>query len=262
MLLVEETCGAHRFIRRNATQGMDTVETWRQMLFQSFYEMWLYVAKVLPSFLAALAVIIGGWFTGRAVGRATARALKALKVDEALRTAGVEDFLKRGGYGTSAASFIGVLVTWFVFAVFLMAAFDMLGLSQVNDFLREAVLGYLPRVIVAALILVIAAVLGDAVHRLVLGVGKTAEVGSAALLATGAKAAVWAFAILAALHQLGIAAAFVQILFTGMVVALSLALGLAFGLGGRDAAARFLAHLEEKVEKKSDKEKSAAPPAA
>ncbi len=229
---------------------MDTVELWRQILLQSFYEMWLYVAKALPSVLAALVVIIVGWFVGRAVGRATARVLKAMKADEALRTAGVEEFLKRGGYGASAAALVGTLVTWFVFAVFLMAAFDMLGLSQVNDFLRGAVLGYLPRVIVAALILIIAAVLGEATHRLVLGAGKTAAVGSAALLATGAKAAVWAFAILAALHQLGIAAAFVQILFTGMVVAFSLALGLAFGLGGKDAAARFLAHLEEKVEKR------------
>ena len=132
---------------------------------------------------------------------------------------------------------------WFVIVIFLIAALDVLGLSQVNFFLQDVVLGYLPRVLAAALVLLVAGVIGDATGRVVVTAAKTAGLDSAHFVGAVAKWAVWIFAILVALSQLGIAATFSQTLFTGIVIAVSLALGLSFGLGGQEAASRFIEKL-------------------
>jgi hypothetical protein len=177
------------------------------------------------------------------LGRAVWQVFKSLKIDEALRRAGFETFLRRGGMHLDSGAFIGALVKWFVIVAFLIAAFDVLGLTQVNTFLQEVVLGYLPRVIVAALVLLVGGVVGDLAGRVVVTTARTAGVHSAHFAGAIAKWAVWVFAILVALSQLGIAAAFSQTLFTGVVIAVSLALGLSFGLGGQQAAANFIEKL-------------------
>jgi hypothetical protein len=98
----------------------------------------------------------------------------------------------------------------------------------------------LPQVIVAVLILLVSVVIADAVSKVVVGSAKAAGVRSANFLGTVTRWAIWIFAILAALVQLQIAVSFIQTLFTGVIVALSLAFGLAFGLGGQDAAAKWI----------------------
>ena len=142
-----------------------------------------------------------------------------------------------------SGAFIGGLVKWFVIVVFLIAAFEILGLTQVNLFLQEVVLAYLPRVLVAALVLLVSGVVGDVTERIVVAAAKTAEVSSAHFAGSIAKWAIWIFGILVALSQLGIAAQFSQTLFTGVVIALSLAIGLSFGLGGQETAGRFIERL-------------------
>jgi len=96
---------------------------------------------------------------------------------------------------------------------------------------------------VAALVLLVAGVLGDLVERVVVTAARTADIRSAHFAGSVAKWAIWIFAVLVALSQLGIATAFSQTLFTGVVIAVSLALGLSFGLGGQEAAARFIERL-------------------
>jgi hypothetical protein len=177
------------------------------------------------------------------LGRAVWQVFRSLKVDEALRRAGFESFLHRGGVRLDSGAFVGGLVKWFVIVVFLVAALDVLGLAQVNLFLQEVVLAYLPRVLAAALVLLVGGVIGDVAGRVVVTAAKTAGIASAHFAGAIAKWAVWIFAILVALSHLGIAAAFSQTLFTGIVIAISLALGLSFGLGGQEAASRFIERL-------------------
>ena len=124
---------------------------------------------------------------------------------------------------------------------------DVLGLSQVTEFLRSVVLTYIPQVIVAALILLVAAVLADVVYRIVGGAARAAHLPSAGFLGGIAKWAIWVFAILAALFQLGIAGVFIQTLFTAFVGMVAIAGGLAFGLGGKEAAGRFLDKLRAEI---------------
>lgn len=224
--------------------------TWGQVLTLSFQNLWLGIVNFLPNLIIAIIILILGWLIGALLGRAIWQLFRSLRVDEALRRAGFESFLRRGGMNLDAGAFIGGLVKWFVILVFLIAAFNVLGLTQVNLFLQEVVLAYIPRVIVAAIILLVGGVLGDIVNRVVVTAAKTAEIKSANFAGTIAKWAVWVFTILVVLSQLGIAAAFSQTLFTGIVIAVSLALGLSFGLGGQDAAAKFIERARSEMSNK------------
>ncbi len=227
------------------------LNTWREVLTVSFQNLWVGVVNFLPNLVVAVVILIIGWLIGALLGRAVWQVFKSLKIDEALRRAGFESFLHRGSVRLDSGAFVGALVKWFVIVVFLVAALDVLGLSQVNVFLQEVVLGYLPRVLAAALVLLVGGVVGDVAHRVVVTAAKTAGVSSAHFAGAIAKWAVWVFAILVALSQLGIAAAFSQTLFTGIVIAVSLALGLSFGLGGQAAASSFIDRLRGEMSGKN-----------
>jgi small-conductance mechanosensitive channel len=128
-----------------------------------------------------------------------------------------------------------------------MASLEIMGLTQVNDFLREAVLFYLPKVIIASLVLVIAMVIASTMQKVVEASAKAANVRGAGMIGSITRYAIWIFAFIIALSELGIATAFMQILFTGFVAALAIALGLSFGLGGQAAAAKWLDKIREEV---------------
>ena len=132
------------------------------------------------------------------------------------------------------------LVRWFIIAVFFLAALKVFGLVEVTTYLETIVVGYLPRVIASILILLVSVIIGEVAKKVVSGAAANAHLTSAKLLGSLTKWAIVVFAVLTALVQLNIAAALVQILFIGIVIALSLAFGLAFGLGGKEVAARIL----------------------
>lgn len=229
------------------------IQTWAEVLTQSFQDLWLGIVKFVPNFVVAVIIFVVGWVVGAVLGRVIAQVVRSLKVDNALRSAGFDDVLSRAGFELDSGKFLGALVKWFVIVVFLVAALEVLGLTQVNVFLQEVVLLYLPNVIVAVLILLVAAVIAEVMQNLVIGAAKAAHMASAHFLGSVTKWAIWIFAILAALNQLHVATAFVQTLFTGIVVAISLALGLAFGLGGQDAAARYLEKVRGEIAHRNDK---------
>lgn len=225
---------------------MFLLTSWAEVLNASFQNLFYGLVTFLPNLLVAVIIFVLGWLIGAGLGRVVAQVVNSLRVDQALRAAGVERVLERAGFSLSSGAFLGMLVKWFFIIVFLVAALEVLGLSQVTQFLTIVVLGYLPHVIVAVLILLVAAVLAEAVQRLVSGSARAANLSSANLLGSIARWAIWIFAILAALDQLGVTP-FVQTLFTGLVVALALAFGLAFGLGGQQEAARYLEKMREQI---------------
>lgn len=223
------------------------LQTWGDFLTAAFQDLWGGVIAFIPRFFVSLVVFIAGWALAVAIGKLVERLIDALSVDRALKGLGLEGPIVRAGFNLDSGAFIGGLVRWFFIVVFLVAAVEVLGLTQVTAFLRDTVLLYLPNVIVAAIILVAAAIIANAVHKLVVGSARAAHVPSAGLMGGMAKWSIWIFAILAALYQLGIAGPFVQTLFTGFVAMLTIAGGLAFGLGGRDAAARYIEKLKEDI---------------
>lgn len=222
------------------------ITTWADVLNQSFMNLFAGLVDYLPNLFFAVLIFVLGWIIGAGIGRVIAQVVNSLRVDQALRAAGVERVLERAGFKLNSGAFLGMLVKWFFILVFLVASLEVLGLQQVTMFLTAVVLGYLPRVIVAVLILLAAAVIAEAAQRVVTGSARAANLHAANLLGSIARWAIWIFALLAALDQLGITP-FIQTLFLGIVVALSLAFGLAFGLGGQAAAARALERMEKEV---------------
>lgn len=219
----------------------------------SFYDLWYSVLMFVPTILLAVVVFAIGLVLGAVLYRVVVEVMKALRVDHALRAAGLEDFLKEGGFSLNSGKFLGHLIEWFVILVFLVAALDILGLSRVTIFLQQIVLLYIPQLIAAALIIVLAALVAEAAKKVVVSSAHATGVHHGANLAGAlVKWAIWITAILAALTQIGIAASFIQTLFTGFVVAASLAFGLAFGLGGKEAAARAIERIGAEISRKRD----------
>lgn len=219
------------------------VQTWGQVLAESFQNLWVGVIGFVPGLIVAVLIFVIGWIVASIVGRVIAQLIGALKLDMALKSAGLDMVLKRAGMELNSGMFIGGLVQWFIIVVFLIASLQIVGLTQVNEFLRNVVLGYLPNVIVAALILLVAGVVADTMQKVVTNSAKAAQVRSAGLLGGIARWSIWILALITALSQLGIAPQFMQILFTGLVAMLALSGGLAFGLGGKEAAAKYIEHL-------------------
>lgn len=221
--------------------------TWAEVLNQSFQNLFAGLVAFIPNLVVAIIIFIVGWLVGMGLGRVVAQMVNALRVDQALKSTGIERVLTRAGFQLNTGKFLGFLVEWFFIIVFLVAALQVLGLTQVNDFIGNVVLGYLPQVIVAVMILLVAAVVAEAAERVVAGSAKAASIHSAGFLGKVARYSIWIFAILAALAQLNVATAFVQTLFTGVVIAVSLAVGLSFGLGGQVSAARYLDKLQTEM---------------
>ena len=182
-----------------------------------------------------------------AIGKLVEQIVSALRVDKLLVKLSFHKVWERAGWKTDSGAFVGGLVRWFLIVVFLLAAVNVLGLGQVSDFLK-AVLLYIPNVVVAALILVIATVVADVVERLLKG-SVDALGYKSAMVGVVARWSIWVFAVVAVLLQLGIATALVQTLVTGVVAVFVLALGLAFGLGGKEAAADVIYKLRNELKK-------------
>ncbi len=223
------------------------LDTWGQVIISSFQNIWFGVISFLPNLLAAIIIFLVGWLVGSVLGKWIAQVIRSLKIDNALREVGTDEALSKAGIRLNAGAFIGGLVKWFVIIVFLVASAEVLGLQQITGFLRTIVLAYLPNVIVAALVLVIAAMIAEALQKIVAGSAMAAGVPSARFLGGLAKWAIWIFAILVALSQMGIGAEIINILVIGVVSMLALAGGLAFGLGSRDVAARYLEKMSREI---------------
>jgi len=216
----------------------------------SLLGLWYGFINFVPSLLLAIILFIIGWVVGSIVGKAIAQVISALKIDKLFESAGIEEVTTRMGMTLNVGKFFGVIVKWFIIIVFLMASLQIVGLTQVNDFLRTAVLFYLPKVIIAAIVLVIATIIADVMQKLVLASAKAANITSANMLGSITRYAIWGFAFIIALSELGIASAFMQILFTGLIAALALALGLSFGLGGKEAAAIAIEKISKEMSSK------------
>lgn len=223
------------------------LQTWGDVIIASLQQVWTSVAGFLPLFIGAVIVFIVGWIVAVALGKVVEQIIRALKVDAVLAKLDFEKTLERAGMKLNSGAFVGGLVKWFLLVAFLLAAANIVGLSQVSGFLRDVLL-YIPNVVVAALILIIAGLVGETAERIIRGSVEAAGYRGA-LVGVVTRWAIWIFAFIAVLLQLGIATVLVQTLITGFIAALALAFGLSFGLGGKDAAASFIDRLRGELKR-------------
>lgn len=211
----------------------------------------------IPRVLAFAVILIIGWMVASALAGVAAAILRSVKFNDLAQRSGLAGFVRNMGVQTDSAGFLATIVKWFVRLIVLVVAFDALGLPAVSAVLQQLLL-WLPNLIVALVVLVIAGLAANALHGLVRGATSQAGFGNPDLLANIARVAVWAFAVVVAVNQLGIATTLVNTLFMATVGALALALGLAFGLGGRDTAGQIVSSWYQRGQQAAPKMAQAA----
>lgn len=187
----------------------------------------------VPRILGFLVILAIGWFVAYLIARVLVAVLRAVHFDAFTERAGLAGMVRT--VKREPSTMLGLIVKWFVRLIALVAAFDALGVPAVSQVFQQLLL-WLPNLAVALVVLVIGGMAANSLGDLVRRAAARGQPGSADALAMAAKWTVWAFAILVAIHQIGVASALITALFVAVVGAVALAVGLSFGLGARDTA--------------------------
>ena len=227
---------------------MDTyyANTYSSSVSDAMRDLYARLIGFLPSFLVAVIVLVVGWVVAVFVAKLVKQVLQSVKLDEVGDKLGLDEISARTGMKLSVSGAIAWLVKWFLLLAIFLAAADILNLTQISVFLNS-VLSYIPSVIAAAGIMLLGTMVAHFLARLVRHSVKAAGLASADLLGSITRWAVMVFTVLATLDQLGVAQAFVQTLFTGMIAMFAIAGGLAFGLGGKEHATKVLNMIERDI---------------
>jgi len=214
----------------------------------AFLTVWEGVVGLVPAFLAALIIFIIGWFFSIGIGKLVTEILRKLKFNNIFKNTGWQNAFKKADIEVDPSQFIGVITKWILVIVFLMISSDIIGWGTFTDLLGNIVF-WIPNLIVAIVILVVAIVGADILEKIVGATVSKMGVASAHFLGTITKWVIYAIAILAILSQLQIAPIVVNSIIVGLTAMFALAFGLSFGLGGIDHAKQTLTELENKIGK-------------
>jgi hypothetical protein len=204
------------------------------------------ILTFIPRIIGFLLILVVGWVVAWLLRRGVTWLLRRVGFDNMANRIGLSRFDQRMGVHLDPAGILGEIVFWFILLIFLIPAADALGLAAVSNIINQLV-AYIPNVFVAILVLFLGTLVATFVADIVRGATASTNVGNPNVFANIARFAIIAFATLIALEQLQIAPALLNELFGGIVLALAIAVGLAFGLGGQDTARRLLNRSESSV---------------
>jgi len=238
---------------------MNTVTDWTAGLITGLTAGMAHFFGAIPNIIGALILLAIGWLIAGVVGNIITKLAQAIHVDTVADRVGVNGFLVQSGTKLRASDILGEIFKWVIRLVFIEMAAEQLGMPQVSLIINQ-ILGFIPNIIVAIIILGVGAFVGQLLAGIVRGGAGEAKIGNAELLGKLTSGAVMAFAVIAALNELNIAPVVVDTLYIGLVAALALALGLAFGLGGRDTAARLTEQWTGHAETAAKKLQASSPP--
>ena len=228
-----------------------------ETLIESFREAFAMVLGAIPRILAFIIIVAIGWFVSSLLAKGVTGLLRVIRFDELMQRSGLADFMTKMGTGIDSVGIIAGIVKWIVRVVVLLVAFDELGLPAVSDVMRQLLL-WLPNLVVAIFVLFIGGIAARALGNVVRGATAEGGFSNPETLVNVTRTTVWAFAVVVAINQLGIATNLINTLFTGFVGALAIACGLAFGLGGRDLASRTLENWYDQAQESRPKRRAKA----
>lgn len=219
---------------------------WYSATTQALQGLWQGFLNFIPLLIVAIIVFIIGWFLSIGAGKVITEILKKIKFNQIFEKGGWKTALEKADFKVDAAGFIGAIVKWVLVIVFLQIAVSILGWKQFA-FLLESVVGYIPNVIVAALIFVVTVILVDIIEKIVRATVEGFRVGYGHMISAIVKWGIWIFVIVIILDQLNIGGILPQTIIFGFIAFLALSAGLAFGLGGKEVAAEILQNLKKKL---------------
>jgi hypothetical protein len=220
-------------------KGKMNINDWGAALVASLTTALSLFLGAIPRIIGFLVILIIGWLIAGLLASAVAALLRAVRFNELAQSSGLSGFVRNMGVRKDASGMLADIIKWFVRLIVLVVAFDALGLPAVSQVLQQFLL-WIPNLVVAVVVLVIAGLAANALGNLIRGSTASAGFTNPDLLASIARVAVWGFGIVVAVNQIGVAQELVNTLFMGFVGALALAAGLAFGLGGRETAAQIV----------------------
>jgi flagellar biosynthesis protein FliQ len=197
------------------------------------------VGQFLPKLALAIVVLIAGWMLAKLARFTVIRALRAINFNVLTERAGMDGFLSQGGVQSDTTEIFGVLIYWLVVLAALIIAFNSLGLTYITELLRQVVL-FVPKVIVALLILAFGAYFARFVGGTVMTYCKNVGIQDGELLGNLAQYAIMTFVVLIALEQVDVGGEIVRVSFLILLGGAVFALALAFGLGGQAKVAKLL----------------------
>jgi hypothetical protein len=218
---------------------------WDNLIADPIRQMLAKILAYLPVLLGALIILIVGWIVAKAIRRVVDWLLKTARFDTLADKAGITGILRKGDLKISPREVVSGLVYWLIMIMVLVMAVDALGLPKASDVLAS-LFAYVPKVIAALLVLVVAMFLASFVSGIVRTAAGNANLPKPEIFAGVSRWAIIIFAATIALEQLGIAPLLVTTTFNIILGGVCLALALAFGLGGKDAAARYLEELKKR----------------
>lgn len=213
----------------------ETVNDWGDAVMVSVTEALQNFLGFLPALVGAILILVLGWIISGLLASLIERGLRAIGFERAANSTGINGFIERGGSGWTASKVVAEIVKWFIRLIAIQAAAQILGMERISEIIT-AILLWLPNLIVALAIIVIGALIAKFVAGIVRASTSEMGMGNPDLLAGVARYAIIAFAVVAAVDQLGIAETVVNTLFVMIVGAIALAFALAFGLGGQQVA--------------------------
>lgn len=231
---------------------MLAVLEWDNLIVEPVREMLTRIMGFLPTLLGALLILVVGWAVAKTLRRIVGRVLTATHFDKLADKAGITEILGKGGLKTSAVEVLSALVYWLTIIMVLVMVVNALGLPQASNVL-EKLFGYIPSVIAALFVLVVGMFLANFVSGIVRTAAGNAYLPRPEMFAAVSRWAIIIFAGTISLRELGIGTLLVTTTFNIILGGVCLALALAFGLGGRDAAARYL---EDWRSKRSSEQKN------
>ncbi len=222
------------------------VQDWADITVQALQGLWQGFLSFIPVLLGVIIVFVIGWFFAVLIGKIITEILKKLKFNQIFEKGGWKAAMEKAEIKVDASGFVGAIVKWVLVIVVLQIAVGILGWTDFAVLLGK-VIDYLPNVIVAALIFVVAVIVADILQKVVIAAAEGAKFTYTRFAGAIVKWAIWIFAILAILRQLVIAPELVETLFSAIVYGVVAIFVIAFGLGGKDVAAEMLQDLKGKL---------------
>jgi hypothetical protein len=200
--------------------------------------------------LGGILLLIVGWIAAKILEKIVRKFLEKIRLNQLMKRLGWVEAFSRVGLNLDLVSFFGQVAKWMVFIVFLMFAAGFLDLSQISQFLTKIV-DYFPNILIASLIFLATVYLVDFTYRIFFGVVKEekekTEVSYSKFLGVVVRRSIWVLASLAILYQLQIVPHLILSLFIAILALIVLAIGISFGLGGKEIAKKILDEWKEKL---------------
>lgn len=225
------------------------MSSWQVVLLEPARSVLAQISQFMVNALLVIIILIIGWLLSKVVKAVVSKVLKALKMDDISDRIELDKLLSKGGINYSFSDLVGVICYWLGLLITFMVAINAIGLTIAADLLTKVVL-YIPHVIAAMFILILGMFAATLMKNIVQTAANNAGLSQSKLLAQVVETIVIAFAVFVGIEQLGIGIHITELTISIVLGSVGLGLALAFGLGCKDIAGKFVAELTEKLKKK------------